>query len=101
MLFRSPLNAFKDASHDIGQPWSIIFAILIVAFIIGFLRFQGVPLSGIQMSLVAILLLGLFLFMGWLNLGLQIPSGSGIDVSIYMYVFMVIGLIYMLMKRDN
>jgi hypothetical protein len=95
----NPINAFKKAAQDLGQPWALIISILITAFLIGFLKYAGVPLDGIQMGLLTVLMLGLFLFMGWLKLGMEIPIG--VDVSIYMYVFMVAGVLYMLAKRDK
>lgn len=84
--------------NDIGQPLGIILAILITGIILATLTFSGLNISPTAITILGVLILGVFMFLGWLDTGITV---LGFDIARFFYVLMAIAMIYFMMRGEQ
>jgi len=93
---RNQITYFQNVRHELGQPLTMIIAIILVAIFVTILTFSGLPLSPSAIGVFAILFLGIFMFIGWLDVGAVV---FGIDVGKMMYILLVILSMYFAIRQ--
>jgi hypothetical protein len=83
---------------DIGQPLGIILAILITGMIIAVITFSGFNIGAPAIAIMGILILSVFMFLGWLDIGVTV---LGFDVARFFFVLMACVMVYFLMRGEQ
>ena len=92
----NPLTFFKNAKNDMGQPMSVVVAILITAILVAILTMSGVPLEKNGVLVVGIVILGLFMWIGWFDVGKEIYGF--IDYGRLAFLFFTFAVAYFTFK---
>jgi len=92
----SPVNFFISAKDDLGQPLAVILALFITGLLLTMLTFSGLPLGKLGIAIFGVVVLGVFMWIGWLDSGVMV---MGFDVSRFMYVLVALGIMYFAFKE--
>ena len=90
------LYAAKQIPNDIGHFWSVIIALLITIGILWGLSASGYVESTSAIAILGIMILGVFVFIGWLDIGMKV---AGVDIMVYTYILCAMFGGYMMMKE--
>jgi len=93
----SPVEYFKDASNDLGQPLSAIIAIFLTGLMIAMLSFSGLPLGKTGIAVFGMFVLSVFVWLGWLDSGVSV---LGFDVSRFMFILVTMAITYFMFKES-
>ena len=88
--------ALKNAGEDMGQPLSIVLSILFTIFVIAIISLSGFPITKTLIGSLSIIILGIFAYIGWLNMNILV---LGVDVGVFYYFIAVIGMFYYMLKE--
>jgi len=97
-VVNSNTNVFiklESVPNIIGRIWAIILALLIVISILALITFSGFVTDPKAITIMGIFLIGIFVFLGWLNTGLTV---FGTDVGIFTYVLSAIFGLFLMLK---
>jgi len=93
------LNLFKilkDIPNDFGHLLSILLAILCTVGLVAGLRLSGMPLDITSSTFLGLFILGIFMFLGWLDTGVVV---FGFDTGKFLYILCVLFAFFMMSKR--
>jgi hypothetical protein len=77
---------FTKMREEVGQPLAILLSIILTAMIVAIITFSGLPIPPAVTGVLGILVLGIFAFMGWLDLGVV---AFGVDIGKILYILLV------------
>ena len=88
----------QDLPNSIGRIWAMILAILITISLLAFITFTGFVTDTRAITIIGVFILGVFLFLGWLNIGVTV---MGTDVVVFAYVLVAIFSVLTMIKGGN
>lgn len=94
----STISLLKSLPDDIGRIWSIILAILITISVLVLVTTTGLVQNQQAITITGILILGVFVFLGWLDTGVSI---LGTDIGRFVYVVSAIFGMFLMVKEGN
>ena len=94
----STISLLKSLPDDIGKMWAIILAILITISVLVLVTTTGLVQNQQAITITGILILGVFVFLGWLDTGVSI---LGTDIGRFVYVVSAIFGMFLMVKEGN
>ena len=94
----STISLLKALPDDIGKMWAIILAILITISVLVLVTTTGLVQNQQAITITGILILGVFVFLGWLDTGVSI---LGTDIGRFVYVVSAIFGMFLMVKEGN
>jgi hypothetical protein len=92
----------QSVPNEIGSMWAILLSILITISLLVVITFTGFVTDTRAITIIGVFILGIFLFLGWLNTGVEVMvGGTGTDVIVFAYVLAAIFGLFLMLKGGN
>jgi hypothetical protein len=86
----------QNLPEEIGNIWATILAVLITVAILVTITFTGFVTNTNGITIIGLFLLGIFVFLGWMDTGVIV---LGTDIGRFVYVLAVFFGIFLMTKE--